>query len=85
MNGRNAKCIYNRALLDSRFYKIKYYLCKKADNRIFNSNVITPIIIATQLQSLQGLFSVSPCVDSSHNSVVLNTQNNTDAGTGLVV
>ena len=83
VNGRNAKCIYNRALLDSRFYKIKYYLCKKADSRIFNSNVTAPII-TTQLQSPQGLFSVSPCVDSSHNSIVLNTQNNTDAGTGLV-
>ena len=50
VNGRNTKSIYDRALIDSRFYEIEYSLCKKADNRIFNCKANTPVV-TSQLQS----------------------------------
>jgi len=35
---------------DSRFYEIEFYICKKADNRIFNCTTNTPVF-TSQLQS----------------------------------
>ena len=49
-NGRNTKSIYKRALIDSWFYKIEFYLCKKADSRIFNCTANTTVA-TSQLQS----------------------------------
>ena len=50
VNGKNTKSIYKRALIDSRFYEIEFYLCKKADSRIFNCTTNTPVV-TSQLQS----------------------------------
>mmetsp|Transcript_47432 Transcript_47432/g.51232 ORF Transcript_47432/g.51232 Transcript_47432/m.51232 type:complete len:180 (-) Transcript_47432:170-709(-) len=64
-NGKNTKCIYNRALIACRLNVIEYYLCKKADNRIFHCKASSPIIIK-QLQS-PPIFSA---INNYHNPII---------------
>ena len=45
-NGQNTKSIYTRALIDSQYYEIEFYLCKKADSRIFNCTANTLLLPA---------------------------------------
>ena len=73
VNGRNTNRIHNRALTDSRFYEIEFYLCKKVDKHIFNCNTTTTII-TRQLQPPKSFSALSPLADNSCNSIVATTQ-----------
>ena len=66
-NGQNTKSIYKRAVIDSRYYKIEFYLCKKADNRIFDYREKTPIV-ADRLRSPR-----STCAVDKHCQYVIPT------------
>ena len=73
ITARTQKNIYRRALIDSRFYEIEFYLCKKADSRIFNYTVNTPVV-ANQLQS-----PITVCAFDNHcQNVILVTPPNND-------
>ena len=72
-NGQNTKSIYKRAVIDSRYYEIEFYLCKKADNRIFDYTVNTPVV-ANQLQSPTTICAV----DKHCQYVILATPPNND-------
>ena len=77
INGRNTKRIYNRALIDSRFYEIEFYLCKKADNRIFNCNAIATTI-TTQFQSPKSFYALCPVPSNWCTCIVATFQTGTD-------
>ena len=51
VNGRNTKHIYNKALIDSRFYDVEYDLCKRAESYIFKCIVTIPILTKILLPS----------------------------------
>ena len=78
INGRNTKRIYNRALIDSRFYEIEFYLCKKADNRIFNYNAIATTTITTQFQSPKSFYALCHVASNCSTCTVPTSQTGTD-------
>ena len=72
-NGQNTKSIYKRAVIDSWYYEIEFYLCKKADSRIFDCRVNTPVV-TNQLQS-----PITVCAFDNHcQNVILVTPPNND-------
>ena len=87
MNGRNTKRVYNRALIDSQFYEIEFYLCTKADSNILNSNVSTSSTDTSQLPSNpQGLSVASSSkFDCSSISIIPSPQNDTIVETSTLV
>lgn len=87
VNGRNTKRIYNRALTDSRFYEIEFYLCTKVDKNILNSNVTTSSTDTSQLPSNPKGWSIasSSKFDCSSISIIPSSRNDTIAGTSTSV
>ena len=87
VNGRNTKRIYNRALTDSRFYEIEFYLCTKADKNILNSNVSTSSTDTSQLPSNPKGCSIasSSKFDCSSTSIIPSSRNDTIVGNSTSV